>query len=157
MWEPKSHKSIPGLVLYGVGRALGQTVRINTSGLPDIWWAALILLAAAGVAGVVEEVIVVGYLITRLRDLKWGIPAAIIASALLRGGYHLYQGWPMALGNVVMGVVFALVFVRTGRLGPLIVAHWLLDAAAFIGPEFLPAEWIDEAVVPLALASSVRV
>jgi membrane protease YdiL (CAAX protease family) len=134
---------LPGLALYGVGRAIGQTVRINTNGLPDAWWAAVILLASAAVAGIVEEVIVVGYLVTRLRDLKWGIAATVAASALLRGSYHLYQGWPMALGNVVMGVVFALVFLRTGRLGPLIVAHWLLDAASFIGPELLPQEWLD--------------
>jgi membrane protease YdiL (CAAX protease family) len=134
---------LPGLALYGVGRAIGQTVRINTNGLPDAWWAAVILLASAAVAGIVEEVIVVGYLVTRLRDLKWGIAATVAASALLRGSYHLYQGWPMALGNVVMGVVFALVFLRTGRLGPLIIAHWLLDAASFIGPELLPQEWLD--------------
>ena len=134
---------IPGLALYAAGRALDQTVTIKTSGLPDEWWSALYLLAHAGVAALVEEFIVVGYFVTRLRDLRWGVAGAIVASALVRGGYHLYQGWPMALGNVVMGVVFALVFVRTGRLGPLIVAHWLLDAASFIGPEFLPAEWID--------------
>lgn len=134
---------IPGLVVYAVGRALGQSVRINTSGLPDVWWAAVILLASAAVAGLVEEVIVVGYLVTRLRELQWSIPAIVITSALLRGSYHLYQGWPMALGNVAMGVVFSLVYIRTGRLGPLILAHWLLDAASFIGPELLPAEWID--------------
>lgn len=133
---------IPGLGLYAIGRAIGQSVRINTNGLPDVWWAALILLASAAFAGLMEEVIAVGYLVTRLRDMRWGVAGAIAASALLRGGYHLYQGWPMALGNVVMGVVFAWAYVRTGRLGPLIVAHWLMDAVAFIGPELAPESWI---------------
>lgn len=134
---------LPGLGVYAIGRAIGQSVRINTSGLPDLWWAAVILLASAAVAGLVEEIIVVGYLVTRLQQLKWSIPAIIAASALLRGAYHLYQGWPMALGNVAMGVVFALFYLKTGRVGPLIIAHWLLDAVSFIGPEVVPAEWID--------------
>jgi len=134
---------LPGLGLYAVGRALGQSVRIDTSGLPDAWWAALILLLSAAAAGVLEEVIVVGYLVTRLRQMRWGVAGAILASAVLRGSYHLYQGWPMALGNVVMGVVFAGFFVRTGRVGPLILAHWTIDAVSFIGPELLPAAWLD--------------
>ncbi len=134
---------LPGLALYAVGRAIGQTVRIDTSGLPNQWWSAVILLASAAVAGLLEEIIVVGYLITRLREMRWSVPVAILASALLRGSYHLYQGWPMALGNAVMGAVFALVFVRTGRLGPLVLAHWTLDTISFVGPELVPASWID--------------
>lgn len=134
---------LPGLALYAVGRALGQSVKLDTSGLPDQWWTATILLLAAAAAAILEETIVVGYLVTRLRDMRWSVPAAIIASALLRGSYHLYQGWPMALGNVVMGLVFAYVFVRRGRLAPLIIAHMLLDAVAFIGPEVIPAHVLD--------------
>lgn len=134
---------IPGLGLYAVGRALGQSVRLDTSGLPDQWWAATILLMSAAAAAILEETIVVGYLVTRLRDMRWSVPAAIITSALLRGTYHLYQGWPMALGNVVMGLVFAWLYVRRGRLAPLLVAHLLLDAVAFIGPEVVPAEWLN--------------
>ncbi|WP_084124993.1 CPBP family intramembrane glutamic endopeptidase [Demequina sp. NBRC 110054] len=133
---------LPGIALYTVSRALGETITINTSGLPDEWWSATILLLSAASVGILEEVVAVGYLVTRLRDLRWGIPAAILASALLRGAYHLYQGWPMALGNVVMGVVFAYVYVRRGRLGPLIAAHLLMDAVAFIGPEVAPESWL---------------
>lgn len=134
---------LPGLGVYVAGRAIGQSVRVDTSGLPDAWWAAVILLASAAVAGFVEEIIVVGYLMTRLRELRWGVTAIIVTSALLRGTYHLYQGWPMALGNVAMGVVFAVVYLRTGRVGPLIIAHWTINAVSFIGPELLPADWLE--------------
>lgn len=134
---------IPGLGLYAVGRAIGQTVRIDTSGLPHLWWSATILLLSAGVAGLLEEVIVVGYLVTRLQQLRWSVPAVVVASALLRGSYHLYQGWPMAVGNAVMGTVFSIYYLRTGRLGPLILAHWLLDAVSFVGPEVVPASWLN--------------
>ena len=57
--------------------------------------------------GIVEEVIVVGYLLDRLGKLGWSMPAAIFASAMLRGSYHLYQGFGPFIGNAVMGVVFA--------------------------------------------------
>ena len=133
---------LPGLGLYYIGRAIGQNVAIDTSGLPDSWWASTVLLTSAAVAAILEEVIVVGYLTTRLRQLNWGIPAVIIASAVLRGSYHLYQGWPMALGNMVMGAVFALVFIKWRRLGPLIVAHFLLDFVSFVGPTVVPHEWL---------------
>jgi len=133
---------IPGLGVYYLGRAIGQNVHIDTSGLPDSWWASTVLLTAAATAAILEETIVVGYLVTRLEQLRWGVPAIIIASALLRGSYHLYQGWPMALGNVVMGVVFALVFLKWRRLAPLIVAHFLLDFVSFVGPEVVPHQWL---------------
>lgn len=134
---------LPGLGVYYIGRAIGQNVAINTNGLPDSWWASTVLLTSAATAAVLEEVIVVGYLVTRLQQLKWSTPAIIIASALLRGGYHLYQGWPMALGNVAMGVVFAWVYIKRPRIAPLIFAHFLLDFVAFVGPEVVPAEWLE--------------
>lgn len=134
---------IPGLGLYVLGRAIGQTVRIDTSGLPDQWWRALVLILAAVAAALLEEVIAVGYLVTRLKDLAWSPRSAVVASALLRGSYHLYQGWPMALGNVVMGLVFAGYFARKGRLGPLLAAHALLDLVSFLGPELAPDSWLS--------------
>lgn len=135
---------IPGLGLYVLGRAIGQTLRVDTSGLPAHWWASLVLILSAVAVAFLEEVIAVGYLVSRLRDLAWHPYAAIVASAVLRGSYHLYQGWPMALGNVVMGVVFAWYFVRKGRLAPLLVAHVLLDLVSFIGPELAPESWLEK-------------
>ena len=133
---------LPGLGLYYIGRAIGQNVYLDTSGLPSTWWASTILLLAAAAAAILEETVVVGYLVTRLEQLRWSVPAIIAASALLRGGYHLYQGWPMALGNVVMGAVFAWFFIRRRRLAPLIVAHFLLDFVSFVGPTVVPHEWL---------------
>lgn len=133
---------LPGLALYAISRAFGQTVTVDTSGLPDAWWAATVLLLSAAAAGVLEEFVVVGFVLTRLRDLGRSPWTAIVLAALLRGAYHLYQGWPMALGNVVMGLVFGWVYVRRGRLAPLVLAHWTLDAVAFIGPELIPHEWL---------------
>jgi membrane protease YdiL (CAAX protease family) len=98
------------------------------------WWTIPALVLNAVEAALVEEVIVLGYLITRLQQLSWSPAAAIGASALLRGSYHLYQGWGGFAGNVAMGLVFGALFLRWGRrTWPFVVAHALLDIAAGVG------------------------
>lgn len=124
---------IPGLGLYLGSRALNLNATVAPAALPDVWWAVPVLVLAAVENAVVEEVIVVGYLITRLRQLDWRVPAVIAASALLRGTYHLYQGIGAFVGNALMGVVFAVFYLRSRRVMPLIVAHTLLDVVAFVG------------------------
>jgi len=124
---------IPGLAFYGLGRLLGITAEIIPA--PDLtyWWTGIILVLAAIKNAVLEEVIVVGYLITRLKQLRWGTPAAIVAAATLRGSYHLYQGIGPFFGNFAMGLVFGYWFHRTKRVMPLVIAHALIDIVAFVG------------------------
>src|SRR5699024_2987194 len=97
---------IPGLGLYLAGRALGL---------------------------ILEEVLVVGYLTERLRRLRWGAVGIVVTSAAIRASYHLYQGWAAFAGNFVMGVIFSVFYLRRGRLWPLVIAHTLIDVAAFVG------------------------
>lgn len=124
---------LPGLGLYVVARVLGLSASVEPAQLYDTWWRIPVLLALAFANGWAEEIIVVAFLITRLRQLNIN-PAAVLAlSAVLRGAYHLYQGYSAGLGNVVMGLVFGYVWMRTGRLWPLIVAHGLIDTVAFVG------------------------
>lgn len=124
---------VPGLGLYFAGRALGVTAEIVTAPDTVYWWTVVILVAAALQNGLLEEVVVVGYLHERLRDLGWGPWPIIVTSALIRGSYHLYQGFGQAVGNVVMGLVFGWWYQRTGRVMPLVIAHTLLDVVAFVG------------------------
>jgi len=124
---------IPGLGLYLVARALGINATVVPAALPHVWWAVPVLLLAAAENAILEEVVVVGYLTTRLRQLAWRTPAIVATSALLRGSYHLYQGFGAFVGNALMGVVFALFFLRTKRLIPLIIAHTVLDIVSFVG------------------------
>jgi uncharacterized protein len=128
---------IPGLGFYLLTLNLGANTRIAAANLPDVWWEVPVLVLSAISNGILEEIVVVGYLVTRLRDLGWRVPAVVLASALLRGSYHLYQGWGGFIGNVVMGAVFALVFLRTRRVAPLVIAHTLLDVVAFVGYAWL--------------------
>jgi len=124
---------VPGLGLYLAGRALGVTADVVPAALDTYWWTVPVLLLAAAKNAVLEEVVVVGWLLARLQDLRWGAAAALLTSALLRGSYHLYQGVGPFVGNVVMGLVLGLVYRRTGRVMPLVVAHFLIDAVAFVG------------------------
>ena len=79
------------------------------------WWTIPALVMNAVEAGVVEEGDVLGYLITRLQQLSWPAVFAVGASALLRGTYHLYQGWGGSPGNVAMGALFGYLFLRWGE------------------------------------------
>lgn len=124
---------IPGLALYLTAVKLGVNLTVAPATLNDVWWRLPVLVLAAIENGFLEEVLVVGYLITRLEQLRLPAWAVVAISAVLRGSYHLYQGFGGFLGNAVMGVVFALWFRRTRRLWPLVIAHSLLDIVAFAG------------------------
>ncbi|HLU43906.1 MAG TPA: CPBP family intramembrane glutamic endopeptidase [Natronosporangium sp.] len=124
---------VPGLALYVAALHFGFGVRIVPAALAAAWWTVPVLILAAAQNALLEEVVGVGYLFQRLRELGWGIPAVLTAHALLRGSYHLYQGFGGFLGNAAMGVVFGLFYLRYRRVMPLVVAHTLLDVVAFVG------------------------
>jgi membrane protease YdiL (CAAX protease family) len=124
---------VPGLALYFGGRAVGVTVNVVPAALDAAWWTIPILLLSAIRAGVTEEVIVVGYLFARLRDLGWGRWQIILSTALLRGTYHVYQGFGAFIGNIAMGILFGWLYDRYGRLLPLVIAHVIIDAVIFVG------------------------
>ncbi|MFH9726312.1 CPBP family intramembrane glutamic endopeptidase [Streptomyces sp. NPDC017254] len=122
-----------GLAFYLGARATGFNLTVVPESLPEVWWKYPVLILSAIQNSVLEEVVVVGYLLRRLGQLGWTPMAALVASSVLRGSYHLYQGIGGFVGNVVMGVVFVLLYRRWGRVGPLVVAHALLDIVAFVG------------------------
>lgn len=122
-----------GIGIYLVSVALGVNRFVVPVPPLGHWWTIPVLFLNAAQAALLEEVIVVGYLITRLQQLRLSEPAAVGASALLRGAYHLYQGWGGFAGNLALGLFFGLFFTRTRRTWPLVVAHFLLDVGAGVG------------------------
>src|SRR6478735_7802398 len=117
---------IPGLGFYLLAHTAGMNLTVAPTVLNDVWWRVPVLVLAAIENGFLEEVLVVGYLLTRLEQLRVNRCAALAISAVLRGSYHLYQGFGGFLGNAVMGLVFASLFRRTRRLWPLVIAHSVL-------------------------------
>ena len=124
---------VPGLGLYLGARALGINTQVQASGLGDNWWTVPVLILSAAQNAVLEEVVMIGYLFNRLAQLHWRWPWILLTSAAIRGSYHLYQGFGGFVGNLIMGAVFGLIFLKFGRVGPLVVAHTLLDIVAFVG------------------------
>ncbi|HEY3732746.1 MAG TPA: CPBP family intramembrane glutamic endopeptidase [Streptosporangiaceae bacterium] len=122
-----------GLGLYLIAYKLGFSLNVVAESLPAVWWRIPVLILAAAQNGILEEILVIGYLLGRLEQLGWRPSRAIAFSAVLRGSYHLYQGFGGFLGNAVMGVIFGVLYKRYGRVTWMIIAHTLIDTGAFVG------------------------
>lgn len=126
---------VPSLGLYAAGRALGITTEIIPSALNQYWWTIPVLVLSAIHNGLLEEVIMVGYLLGRLEKIGMSAVAAAVLSSAIRGSYHLYQGFGPFFGNFLMGLLFCWLYKKYGRVMPLVVAHSFVDIAAFtMGP-----------------------
>ncbi|GHJ39025.1 membrane protein [Streptomyces sp. TS71-3] len=136
-----------GIAFYLAARGLGFNLTVVPEALPGVWWKFPVLVLSAVQNAVLEEVIVVGYLLRRLDQLGWKPGRTLLASSVLRGSYHLYQGVGGFLGNMAMGAVFVFLYRRWGRVGPLVVAHSLLDIGAFVGYALLAGKvgWLPTA------------
>lgn len=75
----------------------------------------------------------IGYLFTRWKQLGYSMWSIVVISAVIRGGYHLYQGWGGFIGNLVMGLAFGWLYLKIKRVMPLVIVHTLLDVFAFVG------------------------
>lgn len=133
--------------IVGIGVYLGAVrLGVNRFVVPappeGYWWTYPAVLMNASGAALLEEIVVLGYLVTRLQQVGSGAVAAVVASSLLRGTYHLYQGWGGFVGNLAMGLFFGWLFVRTRRVWPFVIAHLLVDVGAAVGfllfKEYLP-------------------
>lgn len=132
--------ALGGLAVAAVGLALylaALRLRVNRFVVPvpplGHWWTVPVLVLGAVQAGLLEEVIVVGYLIRRLEQLGVVGVWPVAVSAVLRASYHLYQGWGGFTGNLLLGVAFGSWFVRTRRTWPLVVAHLLVNVLSGVG------------------------
>jgi len=122
-----------GLGLYLLAYSLGIDLKVVPTTLPPTWYRLPVLVLDAAQNGILEEVIVAGYLLHRLSQLGWSDNKALATSAVIRGSYHLYQGFGGFVGNLVMGLIFGRLYQRWGRAAPLVLAHTLMDAVAFVG------------------------
>jgi membrane protease YdiL (CAAX protease family) len=90
----------------------------------------LVVVLVSTVNPVLEEAIGVGYFTHALR--RFGMWPAVLASAGFRTLLHSYQGLTAVVIILPLGVVFALVYWRWGRLWPLVVAHALFSLVALL-------------------------
>ncbi len=90
------------------------------------------LLAVMLFTGFYEELLARGFLLDRCRRLLGGIWAPVLLSSLLFGLGHAYQGWTGVVQTTLVGIVFARLAIRWGRLWPLILAHAGLNSLSLI-------------------------
>jgi membrane protease YdiL (CAAX protease family) len=88
-----------------------------------------VFLAVA--AGVGEEIVYRGFMITYLTNLLgdtgWAVVAVLLVPAVAFGLGHIYQGWK-AVGKIIaMAVLFGFFYLRTNTLWPLILVHTAVD------------------------------
>lgn len=74
-----------------------------------------------------EEMLVRGYLMTELIDLRKSVVLAAVISLTVQTSYHLYYG---VLGALMVGSglsIFAIYFAKSRRLMPVILGHMFWD------------------------------
>ena len=64
---------------------------------------------------------------------SWVIP--VIVSSVIFGSLHAYQGIPGMIVITAYGILFALLYIRTGSIWPGIFAHFFQDFLALFIPQ----------------------
>ena len=90
-----------------------------------------VMIAVSILNAVFEELLWLAYGVTALAR-RIGLRRACIASVVLRTSVHAYEGPLAVLGVLPIGIVFTWYYARTRRVWPVIVAHALQDAIAFV-------------------------
>ena len=129
-----------GFLLGLIGLAVNWMVpgTVQFASVPGSLSLPLVFLLSA-INPVFEEAIGVGYFIHALR--RFGMWPAVLATALFRAALHAYQGVNALIIILPLGVIFAIVYWKSRRLWPLVVAH---------------ASYSLLALLPLARPSSPR-
>jgi membrane protease YdiL (CAAX protease family) len=121
------------LLLAKIGISIPGDIELllPTTGTERIFWIILSITA-----GVVEETVLRGYLITRLqifgKTTKWLLPGII--SSVIFGIGHTYQGLGGFILLSIFGGMFAILYWKTRSLWPAIIAHTFQDISALFFP-----------------------
>lgn len=143
-----------------LGQLIGAliTIRLATGGLDQpahlnnayFAWTA----AASLSAGVLEEVLVLAFVLTTLRQAKRPLPEIVIVAVLLRCSYHIYYG-PGVIGIAVWAAIFVWIFLRGGSLIPLIIVHFLWDLILFLQQKWHVVATVGVVYVVVLLLTAV--
>jgi membrane protease YdiL (CAAX protease family) len=103
--------------------------------------------AASLAAGVIEETVVLAFVVTTLRQAGRPLAEILVVAVLLRCSYHDYYG-PGVIGIAVWAAVLVWLFLRTGSVIPLVVVHFLWDVTIFWAQRW---HWLNAARLAAAL------
>ena len=91
------------------------------------------LILAAFANGFAEETVVVGYPSPGCVNSAWSQTRAVWASSAPARHLPPLSGHRRRPGERGDGPVFGYAWCRSGRLWPLVIAHGIIDAVAFVG------------------------
>jgi membrane protease YdiL (CAAX protease family) len=123
------------VIPQGVGTGILRTWNLPTFhptsvGPPQYLVAGLV---TSVVAGVLEEIVVLGYLVRRLEQRGWSVTWIVAVAVAVRVSYHLYYG-PGVIPIVLWATASVLFYMRVRRLLPFIICHVAWDTMVTIGP-----------------------
>jgi membrane protease YdiL (CAAX protease family) len=111
-------------IWYAFEKLFGEAPASVTASLGSI-------LAVSIVNPFFEELLALAYVVQALRK-RFGLVTAMNVSLAIRLLYHLYQGPLVVIPIAIYGLVATLVYVRMGRLWPVMVMHAILDFVGLI-------------------------
>jgi hypothetical protein len=100
-------------------------------------------------AGVVEELVVLAFVVVTLRQARRGWWEITLVALVLRGSYHIYYG-PGVLGILVWAALFYWIYLRFRSLILLMVCHAGWDAVGFFSQRW-PAVAGGAVIVAVAI------
>jgi len=114
--------SIPALFGYHENNAVMRQIAATVRGKPGL------IIFISITAGVCEEVIFRGYVLTRLSLFFKNRYIPVVLSALLFSALHYKYNMPREyIFTFLIGMVFGLYYQNYGNIKPLIIAHFLID------------------------------
>jgi uncharacterized protein len=129
------------LIFVGIGLFASQLTRLGLShphsqlqaalSVKGLWQAPLAILLVLVVA-VTEETIFRGYLLLRFTAISRSTSFATLLSTVVFATGHGYEGEVGVAAVALLGLVFAVMYLRTGSLIAPIVVHFLQDFIAVV-------------------------
>lgn len=105
-------------------------------------------------AGVVEEIVVLGFLVHRLEQRGWTGWQLYAVCIAVRVSYHLYYGTG-AIGLLVWGGMSVFLYRRRRRVLTFVIAHVAWDVQAFLDTFFHGnVAWVPFAGLPVVLVAA---
>lgn len=128
-----------GLLMFALSHLLRHRLRLQaeqktlsrlrpTRPAEVIW----MLLVVSPTAGLCEEFLYRGFVLSRIDALVRSQALAAVLAAAAFGLAHLYQGWLGALRAALIALLLAVPVVAAGTLLPSMAGHALIDAAGIL-------------------------
>jgi hypothetical protein len=92
----------------------------------------------AAQAGIIEELVVLAFVIVTLRQARRPWPEVVIVALILRGAYHIYYG-PGVVGILLWAGLMIWIYLRFRQVVPMMVTHAVYDGTLFFAQRW---DWL---------------